>query len=174
MACSHSNIHFPFPHNGWHTKPILPPPPHVPPVTLKRLHCDDIQNVLYITPPNKCRNQMIMDESIPKDNQSKKATFKATSGFTAGITIMPTGECFFSEMRKRLYLPTLIIKPYRCSIFSQMSIWVHVCEHMRYKKQPRLCREQFLCFEILNPVWSCQWGLMEALDRRIPIWLADG
>lgn len=32
----------------------------------------------------------------------------------------------------------------------------------------------FLCFQILNPVWSCQWGLMEALDRRIPIWLADG
>lgn len=61
------------------------------------------------------------------------------------------------------HCPTLIIKYYRCNL-SQNAKGLCIFAKNNY----------FLCFQILNPVWSCQWGLMEALDRRIPIWLADG
>lgn len=74
------------------------------------------------------------------------------------------GEAFFGAV-----LPCTNYKRVQTQPFSKcggdgVGRSLHLCEKHNY----------FLCFQILNPVWSCQWGLMEALDRRIPIWLADG
>lgn len=91
------------------------------------------------------------------DNQTHR-----TSISTA---LLPMTE--FEKMPSRvfplLHCRTLIIKYYRCGL-SQNAKGLCMFAKNNY----------FLCFQILNPVWSCQWGLMEALDRRIPIWLADG
>lgn len=96
--------------------------------------------------------------------------WKALSGATKHRTSISTTLLPVTKVQKTpsrfsplLYCPTLIIN-HRCSLVLKIQ------RDCVYLQRTTI----FLCFQILNPVWSCQWGLMEALDRRIPIWLADG